>query len=143
MTTVTRTATVTLADGMAFDATTGSGHTVRLDATPDHGGSDTGPSPMEALLLSLGGCTGMDVISMLRKMRQDITAYRVDVRGERRDEHPRIYTEIVVEHILSGPDLDPKQVARAVELSATKYCPVSAMLAAGTEVRHTYRLETM
>lgn len=137
----TRTATVTLAAGMSFEATSGSGHAVTLDAMPDHGGEDRGPGPTELLLMSLGGCTGMDVIAMLRKMRQEVTAYRVEVRGDRRDEHPRIFTRIEVEHVVRGRGLDPKQVARAVELSATRYCPVSAMLSAAAEVRHTYRVE--
>ena len=137
----TRHATLTLESGMAFEATSGSGHVIRMDATPDHGGADSGASPMEVLLVSLGGCTGMDVISMLRKMRQEVTAYRVEVRGTRRDEHPRIYTEVEVEHVVSGPSLDSKQVARAVELSAERYCSVSAMLGVSAEVRHRFRIE--
>ena len=138
----TRHATVTLASGMAFDATSGSGHTIRMDAAPDHGGQDSAASPMEMLLVSLGGCTGMDVISILRKMRQEVTAYRVEVCGTRRDEHPRIFTAIEVEHVVSGPKLDPKQIARAVELSSERYCSVSAMLGVAADVRHTFRIES-
>jgi putative redox protein len=136
-----RTATVTLRGGLAFEAQTGSGHSVSLDASADHGGADGGASPMELLLVSLGGCTAMDVISMLKKMRLQVTAYRVEVRGTRRDEHPQIYTQIDVEHVVAGHDLDPGSIARAVELSSTKYCPVSAMLAAAADVRHSYRIE--
>ena len=97
---------------------------------------------MELLLVGLGGCTGMDVIALLRKMRQDVTDYRVEVEGERREEHPQIYTRIRVVHVVRGRDLDPKAVARAVELSETRYCPASAMLAASARLTHEFRLES-
>ncbi|HKG22953.1 MAG TPA: OsmC family protein, partial [Blastocatellia bacterium] len=87
------------------------------------------PTPMELLLISLGGCTGADVVGILEKKRQKVTGYEVEVRGERRAEHPRIYTSIEVVHKLKGRNLDPKAVAHAIELSETKYCSVSAMLA--------------
>src|SRR5438874_2692949 len=123
---------------MAFEAVTGSGHAIALDASAAHGGDNAGSSPMELLLVGLGGCTSMDVIALLRKMRQDVTAYRVEVQGIRRHEHPRIYTAIQVQHVVRGRKLDPKQIARAVELSATRYCPASAMLSAVAEVIHSY-----
>jgi putative redox protein len=126
---------------MQFQGTAGSGHEVRLDANPAHGGQGGGFSPMELLLLGLGGCTAMDVIALLRKMRQEVTDYRVEVEGERRDEHPQIYTRIRVVHVVRGRNLDPKAVARAVELSETRYCPASAMLAASTALTHEFRLE--
>ena len=137
-----RQATVTFQQGMAFEATAGSGHSVMLDAWPEHGGGGAGFSPMELLLVGLGGCTAMDVVALLRKMRQQVTAYRVEVRGDRRDEHPQVYTRIEVVHVVRGRDLDPKQVARAVELSATRYCPASAMLSATASLQHTFRLES-
>ena len=136
-----RTATVTWQDGLAFEAEVGSGHAVTMDAAALHGGQDRGPSPMELLLAALGGCTGIDVLSILRKMRQDVTGYRVEVRGTRRDEHPQVFTEIEIEHVVRGRGLDPKQVGRAVELSATRYCSVSAMLGASADVRHTFRID--
>ena len=136
-----REATVTLREGMAFEGSAGSGHVLTMDAAPRHGGEGRGFSPMELLLVGLGGCTGMDVVSVLRKMRQDITAYRIEVRGTRRDEYPQIYTEVTVEHVVGGRGLDPKAVARAVELSETRYCSVSAILAASATVRHTFRIE--
>jgi putative redox protein len=83
----------------------------------------------------------MDVIALLRKMRQDVTAYQVEVRGKRRDEHPQIYTHISVEHVVRGRNLEPERVGRAVELSSTRYCPASAMLSAAAEVKHTFRIE--
>jgi putative redox protein len=136
-----RQATLRFLGGRAFEAETGSGHTLRVDAAPDHGGQDSGPSPMELLLAGLGGCTGIDVASMLEKMRQDVTDYRVEVRGTRRDEHPQVFTAIQVTHVVRGRGLDPTKVARAVELSATRYCPASAMLSAVADVQHTFRIE--
>jgi putative redox protein len=126
---------------MAFEAVAGSGHSVMLDASKEHGGQGSGFGPMEMLLVGLGGCTGMDVVALLRKMRQEVTAYRVEVNGDRRDEHPQVYTKVRVTHVVRGRDLDEKQVARAVELSATRYCPASAMLSAVADVKHTFRIE--
>ena len=137
----TRAATVAWQGGLVFEALTATGHSLEMDASPEHGGEHRGPSPMELLLAGLGGCTGMDVISILRKMRQKVTAYRVEVRGSRRAEHPQIYTKIQLEHVVRGRGLDSKQVARAVELSATRYCSASAMLGAMARLEHSYRIE--
>ena len=89
---------------------------------------------MELLLIALGGCTGADVVSILEKKRQRVTAYEIEVRGERRAEHPRIYTSIEVVHRIRGHKVDPKAVAHAIELSETKYCSVSAMLAVAAKI---------
>jgi len=121
-------ARVTLTEGMTFSARSASGHTLTLDAAPEVGGHENGPRPMELILLGLGGCTGMDVISILRKMRQDVTGYEVVLRAERAPEHPKVFTRIVVEHVVRGRNLSLDAVRRAVELSATRYCPASAML---------------
>ena len=128
-------------DGLGFDAHTRSGHVVPLDATPEMGGREHGPRPMEMLLVGLAGCTAMDVLAILRKLRQHVTGYEVRVRDRRADEHPRRFVEIVVEHVVRGPALDEAAVARAVQLSAEKYCPASAALAAGCPVRHTHVIE--
>jgi putative redox protein len=120
--------TVELIDGMAFTARTSEGHQLVVDATAAAGGHGAGPLPMELLLLGLGGCTGMDVISILRKMRQDVTGYRITLHGERADEHPKVFTDIVVVHDVSGRNLNPEHVRRAIELSATRYCSAAAML---------------
>jgi len=125
--------------GMAFAAHAPSGHELVLDTGPD-AGRDSGFRPLELLLVALGGCTGMDVIAILRKKRQVVTDYRVRVAGVQAQEHPHVYTAIVVQHIVSGPALDPAAVARAVELSAGKYCPVNAMLARACPVTHQYRI---
>jgi putative redox protein len=130
----------TLAGGLRFDAVAGSGHTVVLDAALEHGGQDAGFRPMELLLAGLAGCTGMDVISILGKKRQDVTGYEVRVRGERAEEHPMVFTDIIVEHVVTGHHVDPAAVARAVELSETKYCGAGAMLRKTARLRHTYQV---
>lgn len=135
----TKSATVQLVDGMSFLATSDSGQQIRLDSSPDAGGRGQGPTPMELLLMSLGGCTAMDVISILRKMRQDVTDYRVEVHGTRATEHPKVYTEIEVVHVITGHNVSPERAQHAVELSAETYCSVSAMLGASAKLTH--RLE--
>jgi putative redox protein len=122
--------------GMTFEVRTPSGHRLTVDASEEHGGEGHGPSPMEVLLVALAGCTGMDVISLLRKMRQNVTAYEVRVSGTAADDHPRIYTSVEVEHFVTGVALDRSKVERAVELSATRYCPVSATMSGVGTVRH-------
>ncbi|MCL5264285.1 MAG: OsmC family protein [Chloroflexi bacterium] len=133
-------AKVKLADGMAFDVETPSGYHLTIDAAPDVGGQDKGPRPLELLLVALGGCTGMDVISILRKKRLAVTGYEVFVRAERAQEHPMVYTSIQVEHVVRGKNISPDAVARAIELSETKYCPASAMLRPGTNITSSYRI---
>lgn len=118
--------------GLHFEATTGSGHTVAIDDSSD----DHGPRPMEYLLAALGACGGMDVAAILTKKRQRVTRHEITVVGHQREEHPRIFTTITVTHEVEGRELDPEAVRRAIELSATKYCPVNAMLAIGTVTIH-------
>src|SRR6266849_3454251 len=116
------TAQATLETGMRFDAESGSGHHVTLDADEYGGGQNAGFRPMELLLVGLAGCTGMDVISILRKKRQQVTAYEVRVEGIRADDHPMVFVEITVEHIVSGHHLQPEALARAIGLSEQRYC---------------------
>lgn len=125
-----------LAGGMRFEAATASGHRVVMDSTEVAGGGTAGPSPMELVLVGLAGCTGMDVISILRKMRQEVTAYEVAVRGTQTEEHPRVYTAVTVEHTVTGRHLNPDLVRRAVELSETRYCPVGAMVGKTARIIH-------
>jgi putative redox protein len=114
---------------MAFVGTgAASNFPVKMDASPDVGGSGQGARPMELLLIALGGCTGMDVVSILKKMRQELTDYQIKIRGERAPEHPRAYTHITVEHIIRGRNLNPELVEKAVRLSETKYCSVLATI---------------
>jgi putative redox protein len=132
--------TVELLGNMAFRAITETGHELVMDAAPEVGGTDTGPRPMELLLVGLGGCTGMDVISMLRKMRQEVTNYEIHVSGERADEHPKIFTTIRVEHIVRGRNLNSESVKRAVELSASRYFSAAAMLGRVARIDETFRV---
>lgn len=132
--------TVDLRGTMAFGAITDTGHEVIMDAAPEVGGNDAGPRPMELLLAGLGGCTGMDVISMLRKMRQDVTDYHIQISGEQAPEHPKVFTSIQVEHVVRGRALNAESVRRAVELSATRYCSAAAMLGRVARIEETYRV---
>jgi len=100
-------------------------------------------SPVETLLAALGACTAMDVISIAGKKRQAIDDYRIHLRGDQRDEYPQVYTEIEVVHEVSGVGISEAAIRRSIELSATKYCPVSAMISAGaTVVHHRYRIHS-
>lgn len=125
------------AAGTKVTARTGSGYEITYDT--EEAGERAGPSPNETLLAALAGCTSMDVASILRKKRQVPSTYEISVTGERASEHPRVYTSIVVEHRVTG-DIDPEAVRRSVELSATRYCPVNAVLSASVRVEHRYRL---
>jgi putative redox protein len=122
------TASVTLQEGMHFHGSPGDGFTIHLDASKQHGGQGLGSSPQALMLVSLAGCTAMDVISILRKKRQAVDGLEVRVKGERADEHPRVYTHIWVTYRVSGQEIDPAAVARSIELSMTKYCPVAGLL---------------
>lgn len=124
--------------GMRVASQTGSGFTITYD-TEESGESRSGPSPTETILAALAACASMDVASILRKKRQVPDTYQIAVSGERAEEHPRVYTSITIEHRVVG-DIDPEAVRRAVELSATRYCPVNAMLSASVRVEHRYRL---
>lgn len=126
--------------GMAFDATASTGHTVRMDAAPEVGGENTGPRPMEMVLMGLGGCTGIDVVMMLQKMGQDIKDVQIEIESERADDIPKVYTKIHVHFKVIGNDLNEKKVKRAVNLSAEKYCSVSKMLEATVEMSHDFEI---
>jgi putative redox protein len=129
-----KTADITLdGEGLRFVAHAGSGHGLVLD----DGRGDTGMRPSELIPLAIAGCTAMDVISILRKKRQDVAGYRVLASGTQQDDHPNAFTRIDVVHVVEGASVDVDAVRRAVELSATKYCSVGATLASGmTEVHH-------
>ena len=131
-----KTASVTLEGGdLRFLGRTGTGHTLVLD----DGTGNTGMRPAELVPLALAGCTAMDVISILRKSRQDVRRYEVEAKGTQRDAHPNAFTRIDVVHIVEGSGIDIEAVRRAIELSAAKYCSVGATLSSGlTEVHHAY-----
>jgi putative redox protein len=133
----TKAITAILEGEMRFSATNADGRTLVMD---DHEGGG-GPSPIETILASLAGCTGMDVISILRKKRVALTGYRVETTAEQKETYPQVFTRVDVVHVVEGEGVSRDAVHRAVELSALKYCPVSAMLAAGTvEIHHHYRI---
>ena len=118
-----------------FIGKTPSGHEVTLDTENTR---NWAASPVELLLIALGSCTAVDVITILKKKRQHVTAYRVEVRGERREEHPRRFTKMAVHHVLTGRNLSSQSVAQAIELSETKYCSVAATLRPGVEILSTF-----
>ena len=130
-------ATVHFAGDDLFIGITPSGHAQVLETRPERSSAAT---PMELLLLALGSCTAVDVISILRKKREPVTDYRVEVRGERRAEHPRAYTRIEVRHIVRGRGVSERAVAEAIELSETKYCSVAATLRPGVELVSSYEV---
>jgi len=138
--TASKDARVVWQGGLAFDGTAGSGFSVRLDTTAEEGGG-TGFSPMELVLVGHAACTGMDVISILKKKRQDVTGFEVRAHGLRADDPPKVFTDITLEYIVRGHNVDPQAVERAIELSETKYCSVNGMLSKVVKVTTTYRVE--
>ncbi len=126
--------------GLTLAGKARSGHWVVMDTSTDVGGNAGAPSPMELVLMALGGCTSMDVLSMLVKMGQPVEDYRVELEGERSDEHPKVYTRIRLVHVVKGK-VDPERLAHAIELSETKYCSVSAMLKKAVPIETSYRIE--
>lgn len=120
-----------------FVGHTPSGHSVLLDT--DHT-RNSAPTPMELLLVALGSCSGVDVVSILRKKRQEVSAYRVEVRGERRDEHPRSYKRMAVHHIVTGRNISEQSVAQAIQLSEEKYCSVAATLRPTAEIVSSFEI---
>jgi putative redox protein len=125
--------------GMRFHAEPSSGHPYDFDDRQ----SNTGGSPVETVLAALASCSAMDIVSIVGKKRQAITSYSLDVTGDQRDEYPQVFSEITVVHVIEGTDLSEAAIRRAIELSATKYCPVNAMISAGaTIVHHRYRIRS-
>ncbi len=123
---------VTWQGGMRF----GAGDRWVMDASPEHGGSGAGPAPMETVLIALAGCTGMDVIAILQKMRAPLRELRIEVEAERATDHPRVFTAIHLRYHLSGEGLKPEQVVRAVTLSQERYCSVAGMLRATARITY-------
>lgn len=131
---------VSWAGEAAFIGESDSGHKVVMDGPPAGGGRDLGPRPMEMLLLGTGACSSYDVISILKKSRQNVSDCRVVINSERAESEPKVFTKIHLHFIISGTDLKEKQVERAVSLSAEKYCSASIMLGATAEMSHDYEI---
>ncbi len=128
-------------DGMRFVATDGTGHSIVMDASKQSGGENSGFSPMQLLLIALGGCTGMDVAHIMRKQRQQVNDLEILVSGERVEEQPRVYNNIHVEYRIKGEGINENAVQRAIQLSEDKYCSVGATLRTKAKVTSNYIIQ--
>jgi putative redox protein len=128
-------------DGVRFVASDDKGHSVVMDVSKEHGGEGSAFGPMQLLLVALGGCTGIDIVGIMRKQRQKLTSFEILVSGERVAEHPRVYGKIHVEYRLKGEGLTEKAVQRAIQLSVDTYCSVGATIKKTAQVSHSYKLQ--
>lgn len=131
---------VKLESGMRFVGYDENGHQTVMDAGPKSGGADSAARPIDVLLSALGGCSGMDVVSILRKMQAEPTSLRIEVSGERAEEYPKPFTKIHLTYVVAG-DVPEEKLKRAIELSLTKYCPVAATLGGIAEITSSHRIE--
>lgn len=127
-------------ENVCFMAESGSGHAMIMDGSPDIGGRNLGPRPMELLLMGTGGCTSVDVIMILQKSRQDVTGCEVEVAAERAEDHPKVFTRIHMHFTVRGRGLKPEVVDRAIKLSAEKYCSASIILGKTAEMTHDFEI---
>jgi putative redox protein len=132
--------TVTWEQDVCFKAKSESQHSLLMDGPEDLGGKDLGMRPMEVLLSGMGGCTSFDVVTILKKSRQDVTACQAVISSKRAETVPKVFTDIHIHFKVTGKDLDEKKVARAIELSATKYCSASIMLSKSVNITHGYEI---
>jgi len=130
-------------EGVTFLGESASGHAVVMDGPPESGGRNLGIRPMEMLLLGMGGCTAFDVVMILKKSRQPVTDCVVEIDAERATSEPKVFTRIHVHFVVTGSGLSDKQVARAVELSAEKYCSASIMLSKAVDITHDYEVVSL
>ncbi|MEZ5614874.1 MAG: OsmC family protein [Rhodocyclaceae bacterium] len=127
-------------NGMVFTGCTGSGHMVAMDGAPEGGGNNLAPRPMEMVLVGTGGCTAYDVVLILKKSRQEVTGCEVRLKAERADSDPKVFTKIHFHFTVTGRGLKADAVARAIHLSAEKYCSASIMLAKTAEISHEWEI---
>lgn len=127
-------------DGLQFIGQSGTGHAIVMDGDPEVGGSNTGMRPMEMLLVGLGGCSGMDVASVLQKKKQQVAGIEINVKGTKADTYPKKFTEIEIEYIVTGKDLSEDAVKKAIELSFGKYCSVKATLEGAAKITYSYKI---
>lgn len=125
---------------VSFLAESGSGHSVLMDGAPEAGGQNLGPRPMEMMLMGLGGCTTFDVVLILKKSRQDIADCVVEIEAERAPVDPKVFTRIHLHFIISGNNLNPQTIERAINLSAEKYCSASIMLKQTVAITHDFEI---
>jgi putative redox protein len=130
-------------DGVSFVGESETGHAVVLDGAPENGGRNIGMRPMEMLLIGMGGCTSFDVVAILKKARQPIVHCVAEIDATRADEIPKVFTKIHVHFVITGNNLNEAQVARAVKLSAEKYCSASIMLAKSVEITHSFEIKLL
>jgi putative redox protein len=128
-------------ESVTFLAESESGHAVVMDGAPEYGGRNLGPRPMEMLLMGMGGCSAFDVVLILKKSRQAVVDCVAELEATRADSEPKVFTAIHVHFIIKGTDLNEKHVARAVELSAEKYCSASIMLGKTAKITHDYEIQ--
>jgi len=126
--------------GRAFEGMPDSGHSVIMDSSPDFGGEDRGVRPMELMMLGMGGCTSIDVMNILEKSRQDVTACVAEISAERAETEPKVFVRMHVHFKVTGRGLDAQRVQRAISLSAEKYCSASIMLGKTAEITHDFEL---
>jgi putative redox protein len=133
-------AKVTYVNGMQFVGEADSGHAIVMDGPPETGGKDTGLRPTELLLVGLGGCSGMDVVSILKKKKQAITGIEININGQKAESFPQKFTEIEIEFIIKGKNISEEAVKRAVQLSMEKYCSVKATLEGSANINYSYKI---
>ena len=127
-------------DGLLMVGKSDSGHTITMDGPPESGGENLGVRPMEMLLLGVAGCTMIDVVTTLKKMRQDLSHCETKINAERATDHPKVFTNIHIQFIVKGKDLDSKKVDKAITLSAEKYCSASIMLGETATITHDFEI---
>ena len=127
-------------DGLLMVGKSDSGHTITMDGPPESGGENLGVRPMEMLLLGVAGCTMIDVVTTLKKMRQDLSHCETKINAERATDHPKVFTNIHIQFILKGQNLDEKKVDKAITLSAEKYCSASIMLGETATITHDFQI---
>ena len=127
-------------DGLLMVGKSDSGHTITMDGPPESGGENLGVRPMEMLLLGVAGCTMIDVVTTLTKMRQDLSHCETKINAERATDHPKVFTDIHIQFIVKGKDLDSKKVDKAITLSAEKYCSASIMLGETATITHDFEV---
>lgn len=133
-------AKITYVNGMQFVGEADSGHAIVMDGPPEAGGKNTGLRPMELLLIGIGGCSGMDVVSILKKKKQDVTGFEINVNGQKAETYPQKFTEIDIEFIIRGKNISEEAVKRAAQLSMGKYCSVKATLEGSAKINYAYKI---
>ena len=128
-------------DNLSFTSTGANSFTIPLTAEASAGGDHEGFEPMELIAIGLAGCTALDVISILQKKRQDVTAFEVQIHADRATEFPKVFTNITIEYIVEGHNVEPAAVERSIELSTTKYCPAQAMLRKACNIAQQYSIK--